>query len=496
MLAALAAACGEDEAYVFVTVEGRPSVHDVTKLRVTLSNGGTSRTDELVLGSNSLPSTFTVTAPGRTGELAISVEALDDNNSMVGLGSTAGMIDQEAASVLLDSTDFVVNTEVAMTQELSNYTLANGFQLAAAGDQWMTGWTVFPCSPSCNMFGRRFDRTGLPVETALAAGKNQFALNTRPTNTFSTPALAANGTTMIAVWNQFDPSPATTRSIECRTFDTTGTANATQLEVAIDEDPDVVSTTALANGNFAIAWDGTITTRQIRSAIVRPDCTVVTVSTVQTAASIPRGSHLAAGTDRIMYAWTVDGGVHVRLATNGNAFLTNDLLLIPKPATESVDHVRVAPLPGGNFAVVVRWSLDTGTGPGRLELLRTNNLGVPIGTPSLVTDKSGSEFTQSQGFGVAARGDGALLVVWHGCDALGDGVGCGVWGRVMRPNGTGVTDPFVLSTTTLGDQVGPSAAALSDSFVVAWTDASMTAPDTSDDAVRARVIYPAFDNSQ
>ena len=443
-----------------------------------------------------LPSTFTVTAPGRTGDLAISVEALDDNGAMVGLGNTAGTLDQEAASVLLDSTDFVVNTEVAMTQELSNYTRANGFQVAAGGDQWMTAWTVFPCNPSCNTFGRRFDRTGLPVQTAIAASKNQFSLNSKPTNTLSTPAVAANGTTMIAVWNHFDPSPAVTRGIACRTFDPTGAANAAQIEVATDENPDVVSATALANGNFAIVWDGLVTTQQIRSAIVKADCTMVNVSTVQTAAGIPRGSHVAAGPDRVIYAWTVEGGVHVRLATNGNAFLTNDLLLIPKTPTESVDHVRVAPLPGGNFAIVVRWSLDTGTGPGRIEMLRTNNLGVLIGTPSLVSDKSGSEFAQSQGFGVAARGDGALLVVWHGCDALGDGVGCGVWGRVMRPNGTGVSDPFVLSTTTLGDQVGPSAAALSDAFVVAWTDASKTAPDTSDDAVRARVIYPAFDNSQ
>jgi len=281
-------ACGSDEAYVLVTVEARPSVHDVTKLRVTLDNGGTSRTDDLLLDGNTLPSTFTVTAPGRSGELGISVDAIDATDTVVGVGTTLGALDQDAAKVLLESTDFVVNTEVAMTQELSNYTRANGFQLGANDNEWMSTFTISPCSPACNMFGRRFDATGLPVLTQVAASKNQFALNTRPSNLLSTPAVAANKTVMLAVWNQYDPAPATTRSIACRTFDATGGANPAQVEVATDENPDVVSIAPLANGNFAVVWDGTVTTQMIRSAVIKPDCTMLNVSQVQTAAGIPR----------------------------------------------------------------------------------------------------------------------------------------------------------------------------------------------------------------
>ena len=488
--------CGTEEPNVFVTVEARPSVHEITKLRVTLSNGGTSRTDDLVLGSNTLPSTFTVTAPGRTGELGISVDALDENDLVVGLGTTLSAVDQSAANVMLDSTDFVVNTEVANTQELSNYTRANGFQLAASGDQFMTAFTVSPCSPSCNTFGRVFDVTGRPVSTAIAASTNQFSLNSRPTNFFSTPAVAANGTTKLAVWNQYDPSPAITSGIACRTFDASGNANPIQIEIATDESPDVVSIAPLANGNFAVVWDGTVTTQQIRSAIVKADCSMVNVSTVQTAAGIPRGSAIAAGADRVLYAWTVDGAAHIRLATNGNAFLTADLELVPKKPAESVEHVRVSSLPGGNFAVVVRWGLDAGAGASRIEMFRTNGLGVQQGAPTLVTDKTGSEFNQTRGFGIATRADGATLVVWDGCDEYGDGVGCGVWGRVMRPNGSPVGPEFGVSTTTLGDQIGPSTSAFSDAFVVAWTDTSKTVPDTSDNAVRARIIYPPYDDAQ
>ena len=57
-------ACAE-ESYLVVTVETRPSVHDAATLRVTLTNAGTMRTDELPLGAAAFPATFSVSAPGR-----------------------------------------------------------------------------------------------------------------------------------------------------------------------------------------------------------------------------------------------------------------------------------------------------------------------------------------------------------------------------------------------------------------------------------------------
>ena len=70
----LLAGCADDQ-YLVVTVDARPAVHDAAQLVVTLSNGGTSRMDTLPLGGHAFPVTFSVTAPGRTGDLAISVEA-------------------------------------------------------------------------------------------------------------------------------------------------------------------------------------------------------------------------------------------------------------------------------------------------------------------------------------------------------------------------------------------------------------------------------------
>ena len=85
--------------------------------------------------------------------------------------------------------------------------------------------------------------------------------------------------------------------------------------------------------------------------------------------------------------------------------------------------------------------------------------------------------------------------MWHACGANGDGQGCGVFARVLRPSGAPVRDVFGLATTTISDQTNPSAAALPGAFAVAWGDTSAMAPDTAGSAVRARVIYPPYDDA-
>ena len=116
--------------------------------------------------------------------------------------------------------------------------------------------------------------------------------------------------------------------------------------------------------------------------------------------------------------------------------------------------------------------------------------GAVMGAPTVISTRSGSDFDSSQAFGVAGRDNGSLLVVWHSCLDKGDGNGCGVFGRLIGPTGDPAGEEFVIPTTTTGDQTRPSAAALpSGAYAVSWTDASMTAPDTSGTAVRARIIY-------
>jgi hypothetical protein len=82
-------------------------------------------------------------------------------------------------------------------------------------------------------------------------------------------------------------------------------------------------------------------------------------------------------------------------------------------------------------------------------------------------------------------------VTWHNCNADGDGAGCGIWFQLLRPTGLAVGEPMIVNTTRTSDQVGPSIAAVGDeAFAVVWTDSSQAEPDTSQSAVRGRMIYP------
>ena len=81
-----------DDKYIIVTVQRRATVHGAAKLKVTLSNADTSghvsmRTDDLDLKGKDFPVTFSLTAPGRSGELGISIDAFDTNDSLVGRGA-------------------------------------------------------------------------------------------------------------------------------------------------------------------------------------------------------------------------------------------------------------------------------------------------------------------------------------------------------------------------------------------------------------------------
>src|SRR4051812_9607001 len=119
LLPVFAGGCSDDT-YLIVTVDKRAAVHEAAKLKVTLSNAGSMRTDDLDLGENPFPVTFSLTAPGRSGELGISIDALDTNGALVGQGTGQASLADPTASVILNSADFVVNTDYANNQFLSN----------------------------------------------------------------------------------------------------------------------------------------------------------------------------------------------------------------------------------------------------------------------------------------------------------------------------------------------------------------------------------------
>ncbi len=503
ILALVLAGCGGDT-YLVVTVDARPAVHDAATLTVSLTNSGTTLMRQLQLGSRAFPVKFSVDAPDRSGELDVAVEATDANGTPVGAGTTTTTVGASSAELMLDTTDFVVNSEYVMDQFLTqDYDYdTHGLQLAATTDGQWTAAFRDNCNggSSCNISARRFDTHGVPVKTAAGAGTNSFLLTTNLTQVFSEAAIASSGTTTIATWN-FADTVGTGTGVACRALDDMGNESSGQLSLSIDN-ASVVSVSPLSNGNFAVAWEiGIAPNAAIRSIIAKADCTTLTpnplpVSTTPGTAQGPQSAHVAANADKIMYAWITDNDVYVRAGTNTGPSGTADTKLLPHDASYLAVAVRLAPL-GTGFALVVRWVNPMTSGPGKIELFPITTGGQLTGAPqTLITDQSNSDYLGGvHAPGVASRAsDGALLVVWHQCDAQGSVGSCDVYGRMVRPNATTSGPPFVIPTTTIADQTSPSAVALPDgSFAVAWNDQSHTGVDTSGYAVRARIIYPAYD---
>ena len=487
--------CASQDDYTVVTVSNRPAVHDVAKLSVTLTNAGSMRTDELALDGKAFPVTFALTAPDRDGDLTIAIDALDAAGLLVGRGNATTTVASPTAAVMLDTADFVVNTEFAGDQFPSSDFESHGFQVAAGSGGTWTAVFRDGCATPCNMFGRRFDAAGRPVETRVAASANQFAFTTNLTGSIATPAIATAGSTTMAVWDFDDPN-STTTGIACRSIDAQGMAIPDQLDLANDTVTDVTSITPLSTGNFAVTWNAFLTSSVIRTVIARPDCTVFSGS-LQTSnvgtASVHRSAIAASGTpSNLMSAWIADGSVRFRIADAINTTVVADTLLLAKPASgiEAAEYVRLAPF-GSGFAVAVRWASTMTPGTGRIDLYRTTPTGSIMGPALMVTDKAGAEFASKQGFGIATRADGVVMVVWHACAENGDGDDCGVFGRAINPDGSFVGPAFVVPTTTKGAQTSPSVAALGDSFVVVWRDLSADEPDHAGAAVRARIVYPS-----
>lgn len=491
------AACGGDS-YVVVTVSARPTVHDVASLEVTQLNNGATRTDTLDLGSHTLPATFSISDASRSGELELTISGKAMDGSVVGLGTVTTMFDATDAVVQLDPADFVVNTDYAMDEFLTTDFETVGYQLAATSDFEWTAAFRNTCTDTCNVFARTFGTDGLPVKTVAAAGTNAYQISSTTTQGGAFPAIASAGTASIALWDFTDTVGAGV-GVACRGIDANGALTAGQRTISTDP-ADTVTVAPLPTGNFAVSWQ-IYTPREVHTIITKPDCTTITavplvVTATATTTDGPYRSSVAANGGNLLYAWIGDDSVHVRAnTTTATTFASPEISLGARPTGMLAEAVRVAPM-GDGFAVAIRYISATDGMPGQIVLLRVSTGGAVMGPSVVISDKTGSDFTNGRrGFGIATRADGATIIVWAQCDDGSAGACEGrldVYGRLVDANGTPLATPFMIPTTTIGSQTDPSVVALGDSFAVAWTDDSKALPDTDGTAVRARVIYPSF----
>src|SRR5882762_187572 len=153
--APFAIGCGGNESFTIITIDSRPAVHDAATLKVTLANEASMKTTNIDLGAHGFPATFSVSAPGRAGDLGISIDALDGVGLLVGRGATTTTVNAPVASLMIEPADFVVNTDFVDDQLLSNYSAADGFQLGAtANGTWTSVYNV-SCGATCDLFARR-----------------------------------------------------------------------------------------------------------------------------------------------------------------------------------------------------------------------------------------------------------------------------------------------------------------------------------------------------
>lgn len=489
--------CGGGDTFVVVTVTARPTVHDVAMLAVTQTSSGTTRTDTLALGAHTFPTSFSISTTNRVGQLDLSIAGLATDGSRMAVGATTTSLDLDTAAVLLDPGDFVVNTDYAQDEFTTTDFETTGYQISATADH---RWTVSfrnTCSDTCNVFARTIGSDGVPARTTAAAGTNAYQLTSTTTQAGAFSAIAGQGAATIAVWD-FTDTVGTGVGVACRGIDAMGTLTAGQRTIST-EAADTVVIAPLPTGNFAVAWQVT-GPAAVHTMIVRPDCTALTSAPVAVApiAGTTNGPHratVAASGTALLYGWIQDDAAYVRATTTSTppAFTSAAFRVAAAPIGETAEAVRIAPM-GAGFAVATRYVSSTLGAPGQIYLQRTTSTGVVMGAPTLVSDKTGSDFTTGRrGFGIATRADGMTLLVWSQCDD-GNGGQCpgrlDIYGRLVDATATVVGEPFIVTTTTLGDQQDPSVVALGDGFAVAWTDSSKAAPDTDGTAVRARVVYP------
>ena len=478
-----AGACSDPaDPAIVVEIQGRPSVHDVARLEVTVSNEGASQMSSFDTDGRDLPLTFSITAEGRTGAIDVAVRGLDAAEAEIAVGATSVDATADTASVMLDPNDFIVNTEFPGGQFLNQDAETNGFQVSVGGDVIAIGWRDDCPVTICNQFGRRFGIDAVPLDTELGAGPNQFRWNEVDGDFSAHVAVAthADGTTL-AMWD-------TPTGVSCREMPESGAGAPGEVAIATETAADVVSTVPLADGSFAAVWVATVSTqRQIRTAVVTPSCgprfaassvgTPVTFVRRPTMAATPRGS---------LIAWIDGGEARFRTGTAAGVFTgaSTGSVLVSVPSPDTVEFVRIVGVSDG-YVVVYRRTVGTDDA---IMLHRTDDQGSAMGTDTML-----AQFPSDYGSpSLTVRpSDGAIGVAWQQCDDS-DGAGCAVMARVVRPSGVPVGDAFVVNTTTRADQTDPSIGPLDDGFVVAYSDTSATAPDIDQSAVRARYIYPAF----
>jgi hypothetical protein len=479
----------------------------VDHLAVTVSNESASASQTFDLDGRPFPVTFTVTPDGRAGALRVAVSALDADDGLRGVGEATADIVADAQvdmSVLLDPTDFPINQDIAGTQRLTFRYESAGGQLAASGDGFYATF-INDCMTlgRCDVLARRFDGEGVPAVNDTTMDDGDFIANLTDEYT-DVPTLAATDATVLVAWE-------TTDAIKSVALSAAGAHQGVETILSsstlLEQTP---AATALATGEFVVVWveaqmDGSETIRgRLLSAAGLAIVNPITGTDLDFEVSAPEPGFAsvpdvaATGTGRGFVAvWKYaddflgPSNVRARFFTQTGTPTSVSNARITSFTAGDVYGPKVVPT--GTSRAVIAFTAETADDPrlvdGGLVIGRYNAPGGSAEGAPIVQPLSIPSAFQAPVPAMALRSDGAIGVAWHGCGGDGDGQGCGVLARLVRPSGMPVGEAVAVNTTLPGDQETPSIAALPDAFVVAWTDGSLLPPDTDQLGIRGRLVY-------
>lgn len=496
------AACGDDPVtVVFVTIDARPAVRATAELEVTIGNDNATIVERFDVDDRAFPITFTVTPTGRDGNLTVDVVAVGDSGTLRATGSGAVAITADQRSdltIMLEPSDFVVNTNIAGIQRPTFVAGRSGRQLATgpAGEALVV--FVNDCSQlgRCDVFARRFAPDAVPARNGVTMDEGEFIANLSP-EFAAVPGAAVGPDGMFVSWTTGTDIRGVALTAEAVHTGFTDTI----LSVAGDLPADPAGA-GLADGSFVVVWsqdngNGSAIRGRLVGAdgqpIVNPitgDAADFPISTAATGeADLP--AVVATGSGRgFVVVWRDRGALLGRFFDDqANPRPQNAPVLALYETTATLSAPQIA---WNGSGVMVTWAVSDFATPALVDgqiKMRTflPPLGGAAGAETVIAARTFDDFVTPD---IAARPDGAFLVTWHDCGSSGDGSGCGIFGQVLRPGGLQLGQPLAINTTSLEDQTDPSVAATPDAFMIVWADQSEQPPDSSQGAVRGRVIYP------
>jgi hypothetical protein len=493
---------------VYVTLRGRLAMHTPATIDVVVSNAGGAASQGFTLEPGQrLPLTFTVTPTGRTGTLHIEASARFAGGESAGRGSvdvTIAPDRQVDADLVLFPDDFVVNKSIPQSQFIVIDEDQDGRQIAAAPDGSFVTAFENDCGPlsRCDVLARLFDKTATPARNGTSLDDGDLILNQQPLLS-ATPVIAGGKDGFLAAWLiQAAGRPDADLRATVLGRDA-GHKQSLDLDVSVDPADDVAPTAfALADGSYVVVWERVRAdmTREVRARRYGSDGTPLVNGVTSTTGDYPvssvstsnqRQSHgvgLASG--GFVIVWVVGSNISARVFDK-NATPSGADVALTSYAGATIYQPRVAATKDG---FVAAWQ---GSGSAELSqhpvvVQRFDSTGASLSTQIQAVTQAVS-LKASPGLAVRAS-DGAIGITWPDCFALGDGDGCGIKFRLLRPSGQPVGDVEGVNTTTKASQTAPSIAAVADDgFVIGWTDNSQLPPDDQESGVRARVIYPSLD---